>query len=238
MIDRDQEHLIEMRPFQFSLRRVLIVMFVVAGLFAAAAPWTRQFSSGAVAMLIVVWSVALAIFFGVLLLGTHYYRRTREKAGEVLCVVERSGHAWQLILFWVAGTLQFAAAVVFSFLALTTFEMTVGVSGSGILELRESNPYLLRIALLICLVAFSLSGSIIFMLRSRYGAICENGLIFIAICYPWSSVKRDEWRVRGDRLQLVFKSRRWRTWKFNVPRKEQAEVAAVLEQVSEKYGGA
>ena len=77
------------------------------------------------------------------------------------------------------------------------------------------------------------------MLRSEYAAVCENGLIHVAIFIPWRRVRGEQWReAKDDKMRIVFRSRFRFAWKFEVAGEDRAEVEQVLETVRPKYHGA
>lgn len=240
MNDGDEQDPIELKPLQFSLRWVLIAMGAMAVLFAMLAPWLRQFSPQLIGILAVIWIVAVVIFAGIQLLGARYYGQARLDAGAVWIVLERAGHRFQRIFFLVVAVLQVIGVGVFT---LTLSEVLYPAGSDPDLEsARSVSPaesflpqFLGLYALLLWTISFSLSGTLLFMMRSRQAALCESGLMHVAMFVPWRKILSDRWQARGDDWRLVFKARFWRSFKLLVPQAERAEVEGILDRVRPAY---
>lgn len=229
-----QTELIRLRPLQFSLRRVMIATTVMAILFLVLGPELRHLPTQLVVMVIGMWVVALAIFGGVLAVGSIYFKGVLRRAGAIHCVLPRAGHRLQATLFVIADGVQLLLAIYATAVLLFLFGAIRDTYGPATLE-RSHWRELGLIALLLWTIAFSVSGSILYLLRSRYGALCEHGLIHVAMLIPWRRVRAAQWRETADGAQLILRGRLWR-WKFDVTAEHRAEVEQVLAGVGVSSG--
>lgn len=232
MTSLHQTDLIQLRPLQFSIRRAIAVGILMAVLFVVIGPWLRQFDPQVVAIVIGAWVVAVAIFGGVLGFGSIYFRGVLERAGPILCVLPREGHLRDCLLFTPLYILQILVALYCTGISIEAFGHRY--------ETSVAPPALTDFVLfviLLWLVAFSLAGSTIFLLRSEYSAICENGMIHVAVFVRWRRVRGDRWQTRGDRTSIAFRSRWLKTWKFEVAADDREEVENLLTSVRGKYSG-
>jgi len=224
----------QFRPFQFSIRWILLATAVLAVFLGLTAPRLRMLPSREVSIILSVWFVVFVIVAGMLWLLAWLYQWKCHQFGTPLCVLPFRWLRWIwvfhlfLVLTWLVGT-WFSWQILFGGRDVSRdprliFDEVWSIVHISILVVEPTLQFFLFEAwLLIC---------------NRAIVLTEHGFVHSFRQTTWSEIVRDEWHPETEELWIVKRFDTTQPLRFRVRAEHHDVVEAVLRQVRPKYHGA
>jgi len=222
---------IELKPLQFSLRAVLIVSAILAGVLAILAPWLREMPTEGVVAIVGSWILGPLLSWGSLALSYVRGRNATERVERPCHVSRLIQIGWKPWFINLPSIFAFLSAILFTYFCIYISSWDVWDGNSP----QVAGTYRLIMSFLALMIASGIFSGLVMLQRfyffDRHVIWGKNGLVVNGIFREWELVLSDQWM--GD-TQLSFERRggfRRSRIGLSIAREDRAAVEELLDQV-------